>query len=320
MNRKQCPFCGSVSCIRKGFQGGHQRWQCTRCLKKFQANKTAPPSKEELFCLYVFNKQTLTEIASEHRVRTKEVQTYIDDIVLPPKKHRPRPVALCADATFFGSFGVIVFRDQTEKEDLWWAFCDDEWTLYYERGKHALLNLGYTFTSVTADGLPGLPAVFSGIPFQYCHFHAKKNITKYLTKHPKTDAGVALLLLMNTIHTYTEDSFTIALLAWRDRYQSFLNEKTYHPSGVWSYTHQRLKSALRSMSRMRTYLFTYQKEKTIFVPRTTNTLEGHFRHTKVRVNVHCGLSIARKKKLIEAILLNSSATYEKGMEKQLFKS
>src|SRR3989344_6733401 len=38
MNRKQCPFCGSVSCIRKGFQEGHQRWKCKQCLKKFIAN------------------------------------------------------------------------------------------------------------------------------------------------------------------------------------------------------------------------------------------------------------------------------------------
>lgn len=268
--------------------------------------------------MYVFNKQTLSEIGTEFGLRTKGVQQYLDDIVLPEKKHVPRPIALCVDATFFGSFGVIVFRDQKKKENLWWSFCNEEWTLYYERGKNVLLSLGYTFTSVTADGLPGLPAVFSGIPFQYCHFHAKKNITKYLTKNPKTDAGVSLLMLMNSIHLHTHETFVRALLQWRDQYQSFLNEKTYHPGGTWSYTHARLKSALRSMSRMIPYLFTYQREKTIFVPRTTNTLEGHFRHLKVRVNVHCGISMARKKKLIEAIILNSSATYQKGMEKGLF--
>ena len=200
------------------------------------------------------------------------------------------------------------------------VFCDEEWTFFYERGKNILQNLGYTFTSVTADGLPGLPSVFSGIPFQYCHFHAKKNITKYLTKNPKTDAGVALLALMNTIHFHNEKSFIFALKEWHERYRSFLGEKTYHPGGTWSYTHARLKSALRSMCRMIPYLFTYQNEKTIFVPRTTNTLEGHFRHLKIRVNVHCGISVKRKKKLIEAILLNSTARYQKGMEKELFRS
>jgi hypothetical protein len=318
MNRKQCPFCGSVSCVRNGFQEGHQRWKCKHCFKKFQANRTAPPSKEELFCLYVFNKQTLVEIGSEYGLRTKAVQHLFDEVVLPQKKHAPRPVALCVDATFFGAFGVVVFRDQIKKENLWWSFCTEEWTLYYERGRHELQRLGYTFTSVTADGLPGLPACFKDIPFQYCHFHAKKNITKYLTKNPKTDAGVALLALMERIHLHTEPTFILALLEWRNQYQLFLDEKTYHPGGTWSYTHTRLKSALRSMSRMIPYLFTYQRTSTAFVPRTTNSLEGHFRHLKVRVNVHCGISMERKQKLIEAILLNSSATYQKGMEEGLF--
>ncbi len=179
----------------------------------------------------MFNKQTLAEIGTEFGLRTKEVQRFFDDITLPKKKHEPRAVALTVDAVFFGSFGVTVFRDQTKKENLWWSLCTEEWTLYYERGKQELLQLGYTFTSVTADGLPGLPQVFSGIPFQYCHFHAKKNITKYLTKNPKTDAGVALLVLMNDIHLHTHETFVSALLQWRDRYQSFLNEKTYHPGG-----------------------------------------------------------------------------------------
>lgn len=259
-------------------------------------------------------------MSDAYGVRTKDIQKGFDAITLPTKHHTPRPVALCVDTTFFGSFGIVVFRDQKNKENLWWSFCTEEWTLYYERGKNILLDLGYTFTSVTADGLPGLPAVFSGIPFQYCHFHAKKNITKYLTKHPKTDAGVALLDLMNSIHLHTHDTFVAALTSWRDRYQAFLQEKTYHPSGTWSYTHARLKSALRSMSRMIPFLFTYQHERVVRVPRTTNTLEGHFRHIKVRVAVHCGLSVERKKKVVEMLVLNSSATYEMRMEKRLFRS
>lgn len=320
MNRKQCPLCGSLSCIRKGFQKGRQRWKCKGCGKKFQSNKTTLPSKEELFCLYACNKQTLAEIGSEYGMRTKDIQALFDSVVLPAKTHEPRPIALVVDAVFFGSFCVIVFRDQKRKENLWWAFGDDEWTLYYERGKHELERRGYAFTSVTADGLPGLPQVFSGIPFQYCHFHAKKNITKYLTRNPKTLAGVALLQLMNSIRLHTEHSFRRALLAWKEQYQAFLDEKTYHPGGRWSYTHARLKSALRSMWRMIPFLFTYQKAAGVFIPRTTNSLEGHFRHVRVRVNVHCGLSIARKQKLIEIILLNSSAKYAKGMEKRLFRS
>ncbi len=42
MNNKKCPFCNSPECIKKGFQQGHQRWQCKKCKTKFQANKKVP--------------------------------------------------------------------------------------------------------------------------------------------------------------------------------------------------------------------------------------------------------------------------------------
>lgn len=319
MNVKTCPYCDSKKCVRKGFQDGHQRWKCTNCGKKFQANKTAPVDVQGLFCLYVFNKQTLTELSDTHSIRTKDIQLSFDEVVLPAKVHTPRPIALTVDATFFGSFCVIVLRDAVKKENLWWAFAEDEYTLYYERGKNHLLSLGYTFVSVTADGLPGLPSVFNGIPFQYCHFHAKKNVTKYLTRKPKTDAGIALRHLMETIHLYTEESFRDAIDLWHIRYKDFLDEKTYHPDGSWSHTHRRLVSALRSMRHMLPYLFTYQKY-TARIPRTTNTLEGFFRHLKIRVSVHMGLSTYRKQKLIAAILLYGSSRYNHGMEKVLFRS
>ena len=320
MNRKKCPYCGSIACIRKGVQQGHQRWKCRECNKKFQANKRVLPTKEELFCLYIFNKQTLTEIQDEYGVRTKDLQQLFDTIIVPEKKHTPRPVSLVVDATFFGDFGVIVFRDQKKKENLWWSFCTEEWTLYYERGKHELIRLGYEIISVTADGLPGLPSVFSGIPFQYCHFHAKKNITKYLTKNPKTDAGIELRQLMNSIQYHTQQSFEDALAVWSDTHKNFLNMKTYHPSGNWSYTHARLRSALRSMYRMRSYLFTYQQQPTFNIPHTTNSLEGFFAHLKIRIAVHRGVSKDRKKRIVEIVVYNSSVQYKKDMHKVIFRS
>jgi hypothetical protein len=320
MNQKTCPFCGSHECIRKGLQDGHQRWQCKRCSKKFQANKKASPNIEELFCLYVFNKQTLNELKDEYGIRTKDLQKKFDEIVLPTKVHNPRSLALSVDTTFFGEFGVTVFRDYKEKEDLWYTFCENENLFHYAQGRRYLERLGYFFTSVTCDGLPGLPSVFNDIPFQYCHFHAKKNITKYLTRRPKTEAGILLHLLMSNIHLYTEESFKRELIDWETRFQDFLKEKTIHPNGSWSYTHRRLKSALRSMKHMLPYLFTYQKFPHLKIPKTTNTLEGHFRHLKTRVKVHPGLSTKRKQKLIETVLLNSSAQYFPDTAKKLFRS
>lgn len=317
MNKKKCPYCSSKKCIRKGKRNGHQKWKCKTCNKQFQSNKKALPLKEELFCLYVFNKQTLANLARLFHIETNKLQMFFDAISLPKKIHDPRAVSVCVDAVFFGDFGLVVFRDQQRKENLWWKFVYDEKLEHYWEGKKYLENLGYTLRSVTGDGLPGLPSVFLGIPFQYCHFHAKKNIRKYITKNPQTEAGIALRMIMDDLKYYDYETFIFLIAKWEKEYESFLKEKTYHPGGSWSYTHGRLCSAIRSMKKMSEYLFTYHKHS-FFIPTTTNTLEGFFSHLKNRVRAHRGLSLKRKKKLIAIILLNSSVTYEKDMHKKLF--
>lgn len=319
MNAKHCPFCGSQKCVRKGKRNGHQRWQCKACTKKFQANRKAPPQKEELFCLYAFNKQTLAELSRTYGKKTRRIQEWIDACPLPKKYHDPRPIALAVDTTFFGDFGVCVFRDAIRKENLWFRFVEEETLSVYRQGRSALESLGYEIRSVTGDGLPGLPAVFTGIPFQYCHFHAKKNITKYLTRNPKTEAGRDLVAIMHAIPDLTEESLLVALNAWELTYKDFLSEKTVKENGKWEYTHRRLRSALKSLRRMSSYLYTYRLFEGYYLPTTTNTLEGHFTHIKVRVRVHRGLSRRRKEKMISLILLNSSATYMPDLYQKLWK-
>jgi hypothetical protein len=318
MNLKKCPFCDSNQCIKKGFQEGYQRWKCNSCNKKFQANRKALPPKEELFCLYVFNKQTLNELSDEYHAKREVFQEMFDSVSLKKKVHEPRIIALCVDTTFFGEFGVVVFRDQKKKENLWWMFVEEERLEYYHRGFCVLLGLGYTIASVTADGLPGLPNVFKGIPFQYCHFHAKKTITTYTTKRPQTTAGKEILGIMFNLKSYTHSTFVQTINQWHKRHELFLKERTVHPDGRWSYTHRRLRAAIRSMIHMSSYLFTYLENKTLHIPATTNTLEGHFAHIKVRCGVHRGISEPRMKKLIHTILLASSSSYKKDLPEKLF--
>jgi len=122
---------------------------------------------------------------------------------------------------------------------------------------------------------------------------------------------------MDNLKNYTHQRFLHDITSWEIKYTDFLKEKTYHPGGTYSFTHGRLRGAVRSMKRMSEYLFTYQEYK-FFIPVTTNTLEGFFAHLKVRVGAHRGISIGRKKKMIELILLNSSNSFKKNMWKKLF--
>jgi hypothetical protein len=182
----------------------------------------------------------------------------------------------------------------------------------------ALESLGYTILSVTADGLPGLPAVFSHIPFQFCHFHAQKTVIKYTTKKPRTEAGRVLLQLMYALKEYSHETFLEALIAWHQVHQDFLKEKTVHPDGSWSYTHRKLRSALRSILNMSQYLFTYQAHPAGFIPPTTNTLEGHFSHIKIRAKCHRGITPLRLQRVVHALLLASSVSYREDLVQELF--
>lgn len=318
MNYKKCPECGSGRCIRKGFQQGVQRWYCKDCQKKFQANRERLPPKEALFCLFVFNKQTLRELNSVYHIKTSQLQQMFDSIILPKKIHTPRAVSVCIDACYFGSFCVIAIRDQSTKENLWWCFTSEEKLHYYREGIQELQKLGYIITSITADGFPGIPLMYKDIPFQYCHFHARKTITSYITKKPKTEAGIALLQIMKTLTKSNKEQFDDDINTWFTIYKTFLSEITIHLDGRKTYTHIRLVKALQSIKHMSQYLFTYQKHSMFCIPRTTNTLEGFWKHIRIRVNCHNGLSLQRKQKVIELIMLYSTTVYIKDMEIMLY--
>lgn len=228
------------------------------------------------------------------------------------KIHRPRPIHLVVDATFFGMketklWGVVVFRDFYEKENLWWTFVDDETVSAYYEGRASIESLGYTILSATCDGLPGLLNVFNGVPTQFCHFHQTQIVRRYVTENPKLVAGHELLGLSKTLTITTEAVFTHRLHLFIDRHRHFLNEKTSDPlTGKWFFTHRRLRSAVHSFIRNLPHLFTFETYPHLKIPTTTNALESHFSHIKDVVRIHRGLSLAMKQKVIHAILLNSS--------------
>lgn len=232
--------------------------------------------------------------------------------VVPEKEHKPRPIHLIVDATYFGKrdtilWGVIVFRDFYGKENLWWKFVDQEKAEGYLEGKLYLESLGYIILSVTMDGLPGLANVFNGIPVQFCHFHQAQIVRRYVTENPKLIQGHELLDLVKVL-TFTEEYiFAHRLQVYISKHRNFLNQKTTDPTtGKSFFTHPRLRSAIHSLIRNLPNLFTFQKYPDLKIPTTTNSLESHFSHIKDIVRIHRGLSLPLKQKVIQAILLNSS--------------
>ena len=242
----------------------------------------------------------------------KQLQRIFEGIQVSQKPHTPRAIHLVVDATYFGTeetilWGVLVFRDWENKENLWWKFIGEERVIYYREGMDRLTSLGYTILSVTCDGFSGLPELFSPIPVQFCHFHQAQIVRRYTTLNPKIVAGHELLELVRTL-TFTEEKiFEHRLNIFIDKYRTFLNEKTTNPLTRESfYTHKKLRSAVRSLQIHLHMLFTFERFPSLHIPTTTNCLESHFSHIKDVVRIHRGLSLHLKQKMIHTILLNSS--------------
>jgi ribosomal protein L37AE/L43A len=318
MNSKKCPFCNSVQVIKKGIQQGNQRWKCKDCNKKFQANRKALP-KEELFCSFVFHKQTFKELSESYHIKINTLQKIFDEHVLSEKIHKQREIYLVVDGTYFGTTGtlnafcLVVFRDEENKEDVWWKFCDVETYEVYKEGKDYLISLGYVIKGVTADGLPLIRNVFKDTPFQMCLVHMERILVRGTTKFPILDAGKALLAIASTLHTTNKNELRTRIIKYKEIYWTFLNEKatSLTTGDIW-FVHRELLRAFKSLYNLFQYLFTYEQDKRI--SKTSNSLEGHFHHINVRVSVHHGLSLQRKQKLITAILLNSSVTLDEKKE------
>lgn len=309
-----CPSCHSPRTIKKGKQCGIQRYVCLDCTRLFRNERRPSVTvSKKLWRQYVFGKQTMREMDPDKRTIRKLFKTYTP----PPKQHRPRAVHLVVDATYFGerleetSWCVAVVRDPRAKENLVWQFAKTETTSLYVRLKEDLLSHGYRIASVTADGFSGIPSAFSGIPYQMCHVHMERIVTRGTTKHPQTEAGVVLLALVRTLHTTDSHTFNRRLEAYIEKYRTFLNEKTINPlTGERYWTHKELRSAVLSLMKYQKYLFTFETNKKI--PKTTNSLEGHFSHINEVVAIHRGLSRPQKQKILNTILLASTIAPTKG--------
>jgi len=289
-----------------------QTWSCNECNRRFQNERREKTHLEkEIWNEYVFEKQTLRELKEKHKKDKRTLKKILNEYQAPKKTHEPRGVNLVVDALYFGertedtSWCAVVFRDPKLKENLWWSFTKHETTGIYLTGRAYLENLGYQILSVTGDGFGGLRTAFSDIPLQMCHVHMERLVVKGTTRKPILEAGQALLALIKTIHYTNGNTFKNYFKKYVEKYQSFLNERTINlVTGKSDLTHEPLHGATLSVMKFLPYLFIFEKNKNI--PRTTNSLEGHFSHIRDIVGVHRGLSRSHLEKVLHSIFLAST--------------
>ena len=254
----------------------------------------------------MWGRQSLEQLAKSEGCSTKWAKRHLDAVKPRFPSVVPQPTVIGTDTTYWGrGYGVCVFRSPTLKRNLCWAEVEDETAATCAQSLHGLISRGWTITAAVIDGRRGIAKVFEaqGIPVQFCQFHQMRTVTKYLTRKPKTEAGRDLRRLVCALHHITHTSFTVELQEWHKRWVSIIDEKTpaCNKRG-WNYTHQRLRSAYRSLTTNLPYLFTYQKYPELNIPNTTNFLDGMFSQLKNKLAVHRGLRRDRRFKMISAIL------------------
>jgi hypothetical protein len=208
------------------------------------------------------------------------------------------------DTTYWGrEFGVMLFKDAITKENLFKYYVKNETNLLYKQGITELQSKGYIILAIVCDGRRGLLNSFGNIPVQMCQFHQAAIIRRYITKKPRLQASVELNEIVRLMSKTDKESFEGALYDWFNKWNDFLNERTFNIETRKSfYTHKRLRSAYRSLKTNFKWLFTWYDYFELGIPNTTNAIDGHFSDLKNKLRNHNGLNIKRKMNFIDEFL------------------
>lgn len=258
----------------------------------------------------MWGKQTYSQLAVKHHVGLKAIQQWIDAFThpntYPYQEMFPRPINLVIDAFYWRrGEGVLVFKAHQLKRCLFWLEITTESIALYQAGVTLLLAANWQIISITVDGRRGVLQTLSAYaPVQLCHFHQLATVTRYLSKNPQLQAAIELKKIAASLTTTHPDRWAVILQVWHQKHRLFLKEKTYHPSGRWSYTHRRARSCYYSLVRNAVYLFAYQKDRTI--PNTTNSMDGYISHLRTLHRIHRGTKLHRRRKITEEVLRGKS--------------
>lgn len=274
------------------------------CGKQFQLRYKKNKLKQKLWLNYVWSRQTVSQLALGYRKSEKWIRLQLASAIIKTVAVSPQPLVFIADATFFKrTFGILVFRSQKLKKNVYWKEVKSETIQEYRDTRNLLESRGFKFLAIVLDGKPGARKVFSDIPVQMCQFHQIAIVNRYLTTRPRLEASIELREIVLKLSKTDEESFEGWLDEWYEKWKDFLKEKTIDPkTGKWHYTHKRLRAAYRSLKTNLPYLFTYQKYPELDIPNTTNGLESSFSHLKDLVRIHRGISKELKLKIIDEIL------------------
>ena len=305
MNRKKCPSCNSPITKRNGKRNGVQLYKCQARGRQFRAGEK--PTNELLWYLYQERKQTASEIAEGYGVSRCTINRRLKHIEVGWQQPNLQGMSgyVHLDATYWGrNWGVLAAIDEATSRPLYRAFIKKEKVEDYMLAITTLVKNGYEIKGLILDGVKGVFLAYPNYKIQMCQYHMERIIVRYLTQNPQLAASIALMLLIKRLPQLTRLQFEKEYNEWKKQYDKTLKERSKSTiTGKTSYTHKRLRGAMRSIDFFLPYLFTYQETICDGMPNTNNKIEGIFTDLKKNLNNHSGLSEDSRKRFITGFFL-----------------
>lgn len=205
------------------------------------------------------------------------------------------------DTTYWGrNFGLMVIKDALRNKILWRKYVRRETIADYLEGIRWLESQGFRIYGIVCDGLRGLFLALSPYRVQMCQVHQQRIVRTYLTSSPDLEASIELLELSKKLTRYDKDNFCDELERWHERWAVFLAERSVDSrTGKKRFTHRKLRSAYLSLKRNMPWLWTFQEDRNMGIPRTNNAIEGTFTDIKSKVRVHSGMKKSNRMRFLD---------------------
>lgn len=209
------------------------------------------------------------------------------------------------DGTHFkNNFCILNYLDSNLKRLQYYRTVERENYYNYLTDLEYLKQVGIIPFSITSDGQKGLlkavKDVFPDVVHQRCVIHIQRMGLIFLTRNPKTDAGITLRYWIKKLHkidNHDKKDFWISQFeGWCRKYDSFLREKSESLSGRKWYTHKLLRRTRSLIKNALPNMFHYLDNP--YIPKSTNCLETRFSYLKNNLKIHRGLSKKNRKNFI----------------------
>lgn len=244
MSANICSVCSNKMVKNGKTKAGKQRYRCLECGSSQSRRYDLQARELKLFLDWLLGKQLQRDMQGQGRSFRRKTAKFWDIWPMPPLSDEIHRV-IYIDGIYISRKTVVLIAT-TDEYVLSWHLAESESTVAYM----ALLRKIAPPDMVVADGGSGFQTALKNIwpttLYQRCLFHMYTLVKRYLTSHPRLQAGRELLglayELMHIDNLQQAKWWFDKLCQWSEFWQDFLKEKSLI-DGKYQFTHIRLRKA-----------------------------------------------------------------------------